>query len=111
MDGEIVALSDPIKYVSTRPSQTTSYMRALEAEFRKALYLSDFAHNVNVNSNSAINVTMPRHRLDLDINQLEFECHRLFSNEHFLAFQLRAMCQHHKLSEEQNLIEILNEKV
>lgn len=113
MDGQILALPDPIKYVSTRPSMNPSYSRALDAEYRKAIYLSDFSHNVNVTSTGSINtnVATPRHRLDLDVNQLQFEYHRLFSTEHVLAYRLRAMIQHFKLSEEQNLIEIYHEKV
>lgn len=92
---------------------TPALTRALDAEYRKALYLSDFAHNVNVGGSGSINssVAMLRHRLDLDVNQLKFKYHRLFSLEHVLAYRLRGMVEHYKLSEEQNLIEILTEKV
>lgn len=107
-----MALPDPIKYVSTRPSLNPTFSRALDAEYRKAVYLSDFAHNVNVNGRGVTQgVTTPRHRIDLDINQVQFEYHRLFSTEHVIAFRLRAMCHHFKLTEEQNLVEILKEKV
>lgn len=116
MDGEIVALPDPIKYVSTRPSLNPSYAaRALDAEYFKAVYLTDFAHNVNIatalTSASAAADAARRYRLDLDVSGLEFEYHRLFSTEHVLSFRLRAMCKHFKITEEQNLVEILTEKV
>lgn len=96
--------------MSTRPSLNPTYSLALNADYRKALYLADFAHNVNANG-VANNVSLHRHRIDLDVSQVQFKYHRLFSGEHLLAYRLRDMFHHFKLSEEQNLIDILKEKV
>lgn len=116
MDGEILALLDPIKYVSTRPSMNPAFRRALDAEYRKAVYLSDFAYNVNVGNTGSAAATssvmaMPRHRLDLDVNQLRFKYHHLFSSEHVFAYRLASMVEHFKMTEQQNIVEILSEKV
>ena len=111
-DGEIAMLADPIKYVATRPSfYSTSLSVGLETRFRKALYVSDFADNLVAERGATDALNLPRYRIDLDVSQVQFNKHRLFSDEHNLAFKLRSMYQHYKLSQEQNMIEILTAKV
>ncbi len=56
-------------------------------------------------------INVAKYRIDLDINQLQFSYHYLFSEEHVLAFKLNTMYDHYKITEEQNLIEILTERV
>ena len=51
------------------------------------------------------------YRIDIDINQVEFSYHHLFSFEHVLAYKLTNMYKYYKTIEEGNLIQILTEKV
>lgn len=111
VDGEIVALPDPIKYVSTRPSFNPAYSDNLTTFYRKALYVDDFAKNILAEKGSSNTINIARYRLDLDINQVQFSFHHLFSEEHIIALKLKNMYHHFKMSEEQNLVEILSEKV
>ena len=110
VDGELVALPDPIKYVSTRPSFNPTYTHEVETEFRKAIYLDDFANNLN-NGTNLNSINALKYRIDLDINQVQFSYHHLFSAEHVLAFKLKNMFNNFVLTQEQNLIEILTAKV
>ncbi len=110
-DGEIIALPDPIKYISTRPSINAPYIEGLETNYRKAVYVEDFANNLLVERGSLNTINVAKYRIDLDINQLQFSYHYLFSEEHILAFKLNSMYDHYKMTEEQNLIEILTERV
>lgn len=110
VDGELVALPDPIKYVSTRPSFNPTYTPEVETEFRKAIYLDDFANNLN-NGTNLNSINALKYRIDLDINQVQFSYHHLFSAEHVLAFKLKNMFNNFVLTQEQNLIEILTAKV
>ncbi len=109
VDGELVALPNPIKYVSTRPSFNPNYSAELETEYRRAIYLEDFSDNLNNGNPNMKNIT--RYQIDLDINQIQFSYHHLFSAEHVLAFKLKNMYKHFILTQEQNLIEILSAKV
>ncbi len=109
VDGELVALPNPIKYVSTRPSFNPNYSAELETEYRRAIYLEDFSDNINNGNPNMKNIT--RYQIDLDINQIQFSYHHLFSAEHVLAFKLKNMYKHFILTQEQNLIEILSAKV
>jgi hypothetical protein len=109
VDGELVALPNPIKYVSTRPSFNPNYSAELETEYRRAIYLEDFSDNLNNGNPNMKNIT--RYQIDLDINQIQFSYHHLFSAEHVLAFKLKNMYKHFILTQEQNLIEILTAKV
>ena len=87
VDGELVALPNPIKYVSTRPSFNPNYSAELETEYRRAIYLEDFSDNINNGNPNMKNIT--RYQIDLDINQIQFSYHHLFSAEHVLAFKLK----------------------
>jgi hypothetical protein len=103
--------ADPIKYVATRPSFNPTDLVGLETEFRKALYIRNFS-NVLLAEKGALNaINVARYRIDLDISQLQFNNHHLFSIEHMLAFNLKSMFQHYIMTQEQNLIEILTAKV
>jgi coiled-coil and C2 domain-containing protein 2A len=113
-DGEIVALPDPIKYVSTRPPINPSFYVSIGAEYHRARYLRDFAQNVleaERGSNSLNSINIAKYRIDLDVNQVKFHFHHLFSAEHVLAFRLASMYKHYKITTEQNLIEIFTAKV
>jgi hypothetical protein len=110
VDGEIIALPDPIKYVSTRPSLNPTFTTELETQYRKAIYLEDFTTNLN-DGNPINSIGALKYRIDLDINQAQFSCHHLFSAEHVLAFKLKNMVNHFILTQEQNMIEILTAKV
>ena len=112
LDGEIVMLPDPIKYVATRPSfYNTTFSVGIETRFRKALYVSDFADNLIAERGATDAHNLPRYRIDLDVSQVQFNYHHLFSSEHVLAFKLKSMYNHYKISQEQNMIEILTAKV
>ncbi|RMZ99667.1 coiled-coil and C2 domain-containing 2A isoform X1 [Brachionus plicatilis] len=111
VDGEIVALADPIKYVSTRPSFSDNLPEALWSSYRKAVYLENFARNVVAEKGGLNSINVARYRLDLDINQVQFSFHHLFSAEHVIAYRLKNMYEHFKLSEENNLVEILTQKL
>ena len=114
VDGEIIALPDPIKYVSTRPSLGPTYSVEIETEYMKALWLKDFANNLlneRAGNMRAVGSMQTKYRLDLDINQAQFNYHRLFSAEHVLAFRLKNMHCHFMMTQEQNQIELLTAKV
>jgi hypothetical protein len=111
VDGQLIALSDPIKYVSTRPSFAPSYTFGIESQYRKALYVEDFANNLLAEKGELHTISVARYRIDLDINQVQFGFHHLFSGEHVLAFKLQGMYDHYKLSEDQNIVEILSSRV
>ena len=105
-------LPDPIKYVATRPSfYNNTFSVGIETRFRKALYVSDFAENLLAERGATDALNLPRYRIDLDVSQVQFNYHHLFSSEHVLAFKLRSMYNHYKMSQEQNMIEILSAKV
>ena len=116
-----MALADPIRHISTRPSLGPLYIEGLEANYRKAVYLDDFAKNVLVDSGRGIgggggdvaDLTSGggKYRIDLDISSVRFAYHHLFSEEHVLAYKLRDMYEHHKLSAEQRLVDILTAKI
>ena len=114
-DGELIALPDPIKYVSTRPSMNPSYTKELETDYIRALYLKDFANNISLSEKAgnmrAIGNSTTKYRIDLDINQAQFNFHHLFSAEHVLAFRLKNMYNHYLITQQQNFIEILTAKV
>jgi hypothetical protein len=110
-DGEIIALPDPIKYVSTRPPVNPSFDASIGAEYHKARYLSDFADNILAERGALNTINIAKYRVDLDLNQIQFNYHHLFSAEHMLAFKLQSMYKHYRISVEQNLIEIFNSKV
>jgi hypothetical protein len=110
-DGEIIALSDPIKYISTRPTFNVSIIEGLETNYRKAIYVQDFANNLLVEKGDLNTINVAKYRIDLDINQLKFTYHNLFSEEHILAFKLNTMFNHYEMTREQNLVEILTERV
>jgi hypothetical protein len=111
VDGEIKSLPDPIKYVSTRPPLNPAYFLSMETEYRKALYLQDFSQNLLAERGALNSINIAKYRIDLDLNQVKFNFHHLFSAEHVLAYKLKSMYKHHKISLEQNLIEILTAKV
>lgn len=111
VDGEILALPDPIKYISTRPAMDPTFYITIGCDYRKALFLPDFSKNLLAERGSLNTVNVAKYRIDLDLNQVQFEFHHLFSEEHIIAFNLRKMYQHHQLSNEQNLIEILASKL
>jgi hypothetical protein len=111
VDGQVIALPDPIKFVSTRPSFNLTYLAGLETSYRKALYLDNFAKNVLVEQGPLSTLNRIKYRIDLDINQLSFSYHNLFSAEHILAFKLKSMFNHFLTSQEQNVIEILTARV
>ena len=111
VDGEMITLPDPIKYVSTRPPINPSFYLSIGAEYRKAVYLSDFANNLLAERGTINTINVAKYRIDLDMNQVQFNVHHLFSDEHAIAFRLQTMYRHHKLSSEQNLIEILAAKL
>ena len=111
VDGELIALADPIKYVSMRPSFAPSYTFGLETQYRKALYVEDFANNLMLEKGDLNTINVAKYRIDLDINQVQFRFHHLFSAEHVLSFKLESMYNHYKLSEEQNIVEILTSRV
>ena len=116
VDGELIALPDPIKYASTRPSFNPTYTAELATEYRKALYVRDFANNVlsdQMGPMGALNSknATAKYRIDLDISQAQFNYHHLFSDEHVLAFKLKNMHKHYVMTQDQNLIEILTAKV
>lgn len=114
-DGELVALPDPIKYVSTRPSLNPTYTEEIETEYNKALFLRDYANNPMLAEKAgnmrAIGNAIAKYRIDLDINQAQFNFHHLFSGEHILAFRLKNMHRHYLMTQEQNLVEILTAKL
>lgn len=110
-DGEIISLPDPIKYVATRPSFRDNLPEELWSSYRKAIYLENFSSNVMSDKAGINSVDFARYRLDLDINQVKFSFHHLFSPEHVIAYRLKNMYEHFKLSEEKNLIELLTQKV
>ena len=91
MDGEILALPDPIKYVSTRPSLNQPLDSALESEYKKAIYVQDFANNLLAEKGSLNSAKTSKYRIDVDINSAEFNCHSLLSLEHLTAFKLENM--------------------
>jgi len=111
VDGQVIALPDPIKFVSTRPSFNLTYLAGLETTYRKALYLDNFANNVLAEQGALNTLNSIKYRIDLDINQLSFSYHNLFSAEHILAFKLKSMFNHFVTSQEQNVIEILTARV
>ena len=111
VDGEIAALPDPIKYVATRPSFNDNLPEDLWSSYRKAIFLDNFADNAIAEKGGLNSVNIARYRLDLDINQIQFSFHHLFSPEHVIAYRLKNMCEHFKLTQEKNLIEILTQKV
>ena len=103
LDGQIISLPDPIKYVSTRPSFVVSTDTAIDAQFKHPLHFeTDGNRKTSVLGN---------YRIDIDINKIEFSYHHLFSQEHVLAFKLLNMYKHFKFIEEQNLVKIMTEKV
>lgn len=80
----------------------------------KALWLKDFANNLlneKAGNMRAIGSKQTKYRIDLDINQAQFNHHRLFSAEHVLAFRLKNMYEHFLLTQQQNQIELLTAKV
>ncbi len=87
-DGELIALPDPIKYVATRPSLDPTYAEELETEYVKALLLRDYANNPvlaeRAGNMRAIGNAIAKYRIDLDINQAQFNFHHLFSGEHIV---------------------------
>lgn len=103
LDGQIISLPDPIKYVATRPSFIVSTDAAIEAKFKNPI-------NFQTDGNRTTS-GLGNYRIDIDINKIEFTYHHLFSQEHVLAFKLTAMYQHFKFIEEQNLVKIMTEKV
>ena len=111
VDGQLIALSDPIKYVSMRPSFAPSYTFGIECHYRKAVYVEDFANNLLVEKGDLNTINVARYRIDLDINQVQFGFHHLFSAEHVVAFKLQSMYNHYKLSQDQNITEILTSRV
>ncbi len=114
VDGELLALSDPIKYTSTRPASNPTYSPELETEYAKAICLADLTNNSSLGGNSnprAVGSSVAKYRIDLDISQVQFSFHQLFSAEHVLAVRLRNMCAHYVLTQQQNLVEILTAKV
>ena len=108
VDGELIALPDPIKYVATRPSFTQFF---IDIQFRKALYLEDFANNLLVEKGALNTINTTKFFIDLDVNQAKFAFHHLFSAEHVIAFRLQSMFNHYKLTEDQKIGEILTSKV
>jgi hypothetical protein len=105
IDGRMVSLPEPIKYVSTRPNFFYQFDSSLETSYLKAV-LNDYDSNKIAASDS-----IGKFRIDIDINQLEFTSHRLFSYEHVLEYKLISMYKHYKLTQEQNLSRILTQKV
>ncbi len=101
----MVSLPEPIKYVSTRPNFFYQFDSSLETSYLKAV-LNDYDSNKIAASDS-----IGKFRIDIDINQLEFTSHRLFSYEHVLEYKLISMYKHYKLTQEQNLSRILTQKV
>jgi coiled-coil and C2 domain-containing protein 2A len=104
-------LSDPIKYISTRPSTNLSISGDLATRFRKALYIKNFSKILIIENGDLNTIHTPKYRIDLDINQAHFNNHHTFSAEHRLCFKLKSMYRHYQMTQEQNLSEILTVKL
>lgn len=107
LDGELVRLSDPIKYIATRPSVPVTFDPLIETEFKHPIQSNFNIEKIDGTTESSLG----KYRIDIDVNQIEFTYHHLFSEEHVLAFKLKSLVKHFKISEEQCLVQILTQKL
>uniref|UniRef100_A0A4W3JHN1 Coiled-coil and C2 domain containing 2B n=1 Tax=Callorhinchus milii TaxID=7868 RepID=A0A4W3JHN1_CALMI len=108
-DGNMIALPDPIKKLwnYTLPTSYLSddFESKLETVYRKAVK-SDSGHHI-VTTIRATHI----YQLDIDISSLRFTHHPLFSKEHVLAARLTQLYNNYQHRQQQNVTEVLTEKV
>lgn len=84
-----------------------SYDALIEADYKGALFIDYDSNKISQTTSGDVG----SYRIDIDVNQIEFNYHHLFSSEHVLAYRLLNLLKNFKIIEEQNLIQILTQKV
>ncbi|XP_039607444.1 coiled-coil and C2 domain-containing protein 2A isoform X1 [Polypterus senegalus] len=108
-DGRVMALPNPIKEYSTRPSVFSTFQDldpTLETVYRKATK-SKFTNHYILGTGDP----QGDFQLDIDVSGLIFTHHSLFSREHVLAVKLAQMYDQFLVRQQKNLSNLLTNKL
>ncbi|XP_052775366.1 coiled-coil and C2 domain-containing protein 2A-like isoform X2 [Mya arenaria] len=105
-DGRLLALPDPLRSSPSRPPISEEVEPILQLDFKKAV-IREFDNRYIDGMTSGVG----HYQLDVDINQVEFSHHHLYSKEHALAQKLTQLYEQYVIRQGRNMTSYLGEKL
>ncbi|KAH3847614.1 hypothetical protein DPMN_089941, partial [Dreissena polymorpha] len=105
-DGSLLALPDPLRSLPSRPPMPEEVEPVLKLDYKKAV-IREFDSRYIDGTTEGIG----HYQLDVDLNQVFFTHHHLYSKEHALAQKLTSLYEQYVIRERKNMTAYLGEKL
>ncbi|XP_052236209.1 coiled-coil and C2 domain-containing protein 2A-like isoform X5 [Dreissena polymorpha] len=105
-DGRLLALPDPLRSLPSRPPMPEEVEPVLKLDYKKAV-IREFDNRYIDGTTEGIG----HYQLDVDLNQVFFTHHHLYSKEHALAQKLTSLYEQYVIRERKNMTAYLGEKL